>query len=100
MATTVIDPVNKVIIVHGGELAHDIAQQLSQKKPENLPVHVSIQNASERPKSLLNHGKDTVVCFIIQTIENECPTEEVRAHTRTFSFVVIISRINYVLSSL
>ena len=69
--------VNKVVIVHGGELAADVAQQVTLKKPSDLSINVSIQSASVRPKILLSHGIDTVICFIIQTIENEAPTEEV-----------------------
>jgi hypothetical protein len=71
--------VEKVVIVYGGELANDIAQQLSAKKPSDLSnIEVVLRNASERPKTLLENGQSTVICFIIQTIENAAPTEEVR----------------------
>ena len=68
-----------LIIVHGGELAADVAEQLAAKKPSKLSaLKVTVRNASERPKTLLEHGKDTIVCFVMQTIENSNPTEEVR----------------------
>mmetsp|Transcript_30321 Transcript_30321/g.40281 ORF Transcript_30321/g.40281 Transcript_30321/m.40281 type:complete len:164 (+) Transcript_30321:79-570(+) len=67
----------KVVIIHGGELANDVAQQVAAKKPSTLSaVDVTIRNASERPKTLLEHGSDTIICFIMQTIENASPTEE------------------------
>lgn len=68
----------KLIVVHGGELANDVADQVLAKKPATLAnVDVSLRSASERPKTLLDNGEDTVICFIIQTIENASPTEEV-----------------------
>lgn len=68
----------QLIVVHGGELANDVAQQIESKKPSSFEdLKVSIRNASERPKQLLEYGDDTVVCFVIQTIENESPTEDV-----------------------
>lgn len=79
---------NKLIIIHGGELAADVAQQVSLKKPSDLVIDVSIQCASVRPKSLLTHGTDTVICFVIQTIENEAPTEEVI--NLSVSFLILI----------
>ncbi len=69
--------VNQVIFVYGGELANDVAQQLQAKKPDMISVDVSLRNASERPKTLLEFGEETVVCFVIQTIENAAPTEDV-----------------------
>ena len=69
--------VNKIVIVHGGELASDVSQQIVLKKPAHLnSIEVSVRNASERPKTLLDLGADTIVCFVIQTIENAAPTEE------------------------
>lgn len=70
----------QLILVHGGELANDVAQQIESKKPLSSfeeDLKVTIRNASERPKQLLEYGDDTVVCFVIQTIENESPTEDV-----------------------
>eukprot|EP00551_Chaetoceros_affinis_P003258 CAMPEP_0203659360 /NCGR_PEP_ID=MMETSP0088-20131115/51683_1 /ASSEMBLY_ACC=CAM_ASM_001087 /TAXON_ID=426623 /ORGANISM="Chaetoceros affinis, Strain CCMP159" /LENGTH=152 /DNA_ID=CAMNT_0050521369 /DNA_START=34 /DNA_END=489 /DNA_ORIENTATION=- len=66
----------KVLIVHGGELANDVAQQVVARKPSDLSTSVVLRNASERPKQLMEEGRDTVICFIIQTIENGAPTEE------------------------
>ena len=66
-----------LIVVHGGELACDIAEQIAMKKPSNSTVKVTIQNASERPKKLIDScNESTVVCFIMQTIENSSATEE------------------------
>ena len=72
----------KVVIVYGGELARDVAEQIEAQKPETGAVvgEVSLRCASERPKTLLDHTKPsptkTVLCFVMQTIENEAPTEE------------------------
>ncbi|GAX12793.1 hypothetical protein FisN_15Hh272 [Fistulifera solaris] len=65
--------ISKVVIVHGGELAKDVAEQLAAQKPANIVIEVRC--ASERPSTLVAHGEDTVLCFIMQTIENAAPTE-------------------------
>ena len=69
----------KVVIVHGGELAKDVAEQIESLKP-NADVEISIRCASERPKTLPDCAKNSdsrvVLCFVMQTIENEGPTEE------------------------
>ena len=70
--------IERVVVVYGGELAEDVAHQLVKKKPSVCAsIEVLMRNASERPKSLLEFGNDTVVCFIIQTIENQATTEDV-----------------------
>jgi hypothetical protein len=69
--------VSRVKIVYGGELAKDVAEQILAKKPATSGLQVSIHCASERPKALVDLGDDTCVCFILQTIENAAPTEEV-----------------------
>ena len=67
----------QVVVVYGGDLARDVAEQIVGKKPDDVSVDVTLRNASERPKTLLDLDNATVVCFVIQTIENEAPTEEV-----------------------
>ena len=65
----------KVIIVHGGELAKDVAEQIESLKPSD--IEVTLRCASERPKKLLEQiNSNVVLCFVMQTIENENPTEE------------------------
>jgi sulfite reductase alpha subunit-like flavoprotein len=72
----------KIVIVHGGELAKDVAEQIAALKPATSVFEVTLRCASERPKTLLNYsasddsGNSTVLCFVMQTIENEGPTEE------------------------
>lgn len=85
--------IKKVIVVYGGELAHDVAQRLESKKPSSSTVSCALRNASERPKTLLEHGPDVLVCFILQTIENGNPTEDV-----SISIVVVYIIINVLLS--
>jgi len=69
--------INSVVLVHGGELASDVAFQIEKKKPTaNASLKVEIRNASEKPKKLLDLGEQTLVCFVIQTIENNQPTED------------------------
>ena len=79
-----------VVIIHGGELATDVAQQVAAKKPARLAsssLQVSVRNASERPKTLLDFGPNTLLCFLIQTIENAAPTEDVsRCSSSLYSF--------------
>lgn len=70
--------VSKLLIVHGGELAKDVAEQLAAKKPAKSTVSdVTLRCGSDRPKNLLEIGEDTLICFIMQTIENAAPTEQV-----------------------
>ena len=77
-------PIQKVVVVYGGELANDVAQQVVAKKPATLSsIDVSLRNASERPKTLLENGQDVVMCFVMQTIENSAPTEEVSLVKKT-----------------
>lgn len=76
-------PISKVVVVYGGELANDVAQQLEAKKPASLSstISCSLRNASERPNKLLDFGSDVLVCFILQTIENGNPTEDVSTYS-------------------
>ena len=78
--------ITNVIVVYGGELAQDVAAQIEQTKPEGN-VTVVVQSASERPKKLLDtHANDnTVVCFVMQTIENAAPTEDGGTTVRFFA---------------
>jgi hypothetical protein len=69
--------IKEVVLVYGGELAIDVAHQLESKKPSSSSVSCTLRNASERPKTLLDYGPDVLVCFILQTIENGNPTEDV-----------------------
>lgn len=66
----------ELVIVHGGELAKDVAEQIVVKKPPSSSVKVSLRCASQRPKPLTDFSNDTLVCFVMQTIENAAPTEE------------------------
>lgn len=72
---------SKLLIVHGGELAKDIAERIAAKKPTSSSItDVSVRCGSERPKKLLDVPEDTLVCFVMQTIENAAPTDEVSRH--------------------
>jgi hypothetical protein len=68
----------QLVVVHGGELAKDVAEQIVAKKGSSA-IKVTMRSASERPKTLVDLGDNTLVCFVMQTIENAAPTEEVRA---------------------
>jgi hypothetical protein len=72
--------VTKLVIVHGGELAKDVAEKIAEKKPEGSSVEeVILRSGSDRPKNLVELDAKTVICFVVQTIENAAPTEEVRS---------------------
>ena len=74
----------EVVIVYGGELAKDVAEQIKAKSPPS--VTVKLQSASERPKKLLEEHatSSSVFCFVVQTIENGAPTEEGGTTVRFF----------------
>ena len=76
--TDTMTETKQVVVIYGGDLARDVAEQIEAKKPDNVSVDVTLRNASERPKTLLDLDGATVACFVMQTIENEAPTEEVR----------------------
>ena len=70
----------QIVIIHGGnDLPKDIAEQLFERKPkEAVAMDVSLRCASNKPKTLVEEysTSETLVVFIIQTIENSLPTEE------------------------
>lgn len=69
--------ISKLVVVHGGELAKDVAEQLVEKKPANT-ITTEMICASKRPSALVDMGsEDTLFCFVLQTVENAAPTEEV-----------------------
>jgi len=75
----------KIIVVHGGDLAKDVAEQLQAKKPASLDIEVELRSAAKSPKALLeNANPSTLHCFIVQTVENEAPTEEGGSTVRFF----------------
>ena len=71
---------NHLVVVYDGELSKDIAEQLISKQQASS-VKVSLRLASDKPKNLVSDyskaASTTVICFIIQTIENASPTEDV-----------------------
>ena len=79
-------PISRILVVHGGELAQDVALQLvSVGRARHPTMNIKVQCASERPtKWFKDCGTDTVVCFILQTIENAAPTEEGGTTVRFF----------------
>ena len=76
-------PFSKLVIVHGGELAKDVAEQIQSKCAPALN-DIEIRSASERPKKLLDLDETVLVCFVLQTIENAAPTEDGGATVRFF----------------
>ena len=71
---------NHLVVVYDGELSKDIAEQLIAMQKQSS-VQVSLRSASDKPKGIVSEycraATNTVVCFIIQTIENASPTEDV-----------------------
>ena len=67
----------ELIVVFGGELAKDVAEQVVAKKPPELAIRVTIRNASEKPQNLVAYGPTTCICFVMQTVENAAPAEDV-----------------------
>ena len=99
-----------IVIIHDGQLSHDVAQQLIAKRPAAIPVegdesvlNVEFRSASKSPKKWLeqdmtttttttsttttttgNNQRNKLYCFILQTIENAAPTEEGGTTVRFF----------------
>eukprot|EP00591_Stephanopyxis_turris_P003580 CAMPEP_0195521900 /NCGR_PEP_ID=MMETSP0794_2-20130614/19623_1 /TAXON_ID=515487 /ORGANISM="Stephanopyxis turris, Strain CCMP 815" /LENGTH=167 /DNA_ID=CAMNT_0040651543 /DNA_START=59 /DNA_END=562 /DNA_ORIENTATION=+ len=77
--------ITEVLVIHGGELAKDVAARIESQKPSNSSIVVTLQSASVRPKKLIDNPSSTKLhCFILQTIENSAPTEEGGTTTRFF----------------
>jgi hypothetical protein len=70
--------VEELIVVFGGELAADVAERVLSRKPPGSVVKVTLRNASDRPQKLVEYGENTCICFVIQTVENDSPAEDVR----------------------
>lgn len=76
--------IRQVVIVYGGDLAQDVADRVAESSKAAV-VTVTKQSAAERPKKLVDTlSSDTVVCFILQTVENAAPTEEGGTTVRFF----------------
>jgi hypothetical protein len=69
--------IQQVVVCYGGELAKDVAEQIVVQKPADTNVTTILRNCSESPKQLLEYGLETCVCFVMQTVENASPTEDV-----------------------
>ena len=71
---------NHLILVYDGELSKNIAEKLISMQQASS-IQVSLRSASDKPKGLVSDychtASTTVVCFIVQTIENASPTEDV-----------------------
>lgn len=69
---------NKLVVVYDGDLAQDISSQIkATHEASSLDLMpVELRKASDRPKSLLDLNEGTLVCFVMQTIENGSPTED------------------------
>jgi hypothetical protein len=79
---------NHLVVVYDGDLSKDIAEQLISKQPASS-IQVSLRSASDKPKGLVSDYSQsafaTVICFIIQTIENASPTEDVSKRSLFYS---------------
>lgn len=85
MTTSTTAHAGKLVVVHGGELAKDVAeriasQALSSSSSSSAPVvSVVLRSASSRPKELVDVCRDRTVVgvvFVMQTVENAEPTED------------------------
>jgi len=81
----------KIIVVHGGDLAKDVAEQLQAKKPASLDIEVELRSAAKSPKALLeNANPSTLHCFIVQTVEMKLPPKRAAVLSGSFSGRLIL----------
>lgn len=79
-----------VILLHGGGLSSEVATQINNKLPPSINVHhtISMSKSKDFQAALLAgdnaNSTTTVSIFIVQTIENESPTEDAGACIRYF----------------
>ena len=85
--------IEDVIILHGGDLSSDVAEQISSKlTPSTIGathIHkISMSKSKEFKAALVEDGPlakpTTLAIFIAQTIENEAPPEDAGACIRFF----------------
>jgi sulfite reductase alpha subunit-like flavoprotein len=83
--------IEKVLILHGGELSSDVASQIESKLTSSTEIDVqqiSMSKSKEFKAALIedvNVAKSTTLAiFVVQTIENESPTEDAGACVRFF----------------
>ena len=78
----------QVLLVYDGDLSNDVARQIETSKPASASaVTVTFQSAADRPTKWMDGWKNhasSVVCFILQTIENAAPTEDGGTTVRFF----------------
>ncbi len=85
--------IEDVILLSGGDLSADVAEQIASKLSSSTPieasrVHKVAMSKSKEFKDALLEGSlakpSTLAIFIAQTIENELPTEDAGACIRFF----------------
>ena len=85
--------IEDVILLSGGDLSADVAEQIASKLSSSTPieasrVHKVAMSKSKEFKTALLEGSlakpTTLAIFIAQTIENELPTEDSGACIRFF----------------
>eukprot|EP00573_Skeletonema_grethae_P002141 CAMPEP_0201689710 /NCGR_PEP_ID=MMETSP0578-20130828/3261_1 /ASSEMBLY_ACC=CAM_ASM_000663 /TAXON_ID=267565 /ORGANISM="Skeletonema grethea, Strain CCMP 1804" /LENGTH=173 /DNA_ID=CAMNT_0048174443 /DNA_START=273 /DNA_END=794 /DNA_ORIENTATION=+ len=82
--------IDDVVLLHGGDLSSDIAEQIETKLPINGTTHIHkvAMSKSKDFKTALLEGPlakpTTLAIFVAQTIENEAPPETAGACIRFF----------------
>ena len=83
--------IENVILLHGGGLSYEVANQIINKLPPSINVRtISMSKSKDFQAALLGpdinnvNSNTTVAIFIVQTIENESPTEDAGACIRYF----------------
>jgi sulfite reductase alpha subunit-like flavoprotein len=81
--------IEDVILLYGGDLSSDVAEQIATKlKTTSINIHKIAMNKSKDFKNALLDGPlakpSTLAIFIAQTIENEAPPEDAGACIRFF----------------
>lgn len=67
---------SSVLVLAGGELAVDVAEQIVAKKPADFSIPIACRSMSDKPKEVPGLGADVLLVLVIQTIENAQPTED------------------------
>jgi sulfite reductase alpha subunit-like flavoprotein len=81
--------IEAVILLHGGGLSSEVADQISSKLPSSISLHkISMSKSKDFQAALIGEGPlaepTTLAIFIAQTIENEDPPEDAGACVRFF----------------
>jgi len=80
--------IQELVLLHGGELSSDIIQTIKENVSPSIlgedHIKIARMSSAREFKAILEEPATTLAVFVVQTIENEAPTEDAGACIRFF----------------